>query len=560
MSTSHDIIDGQQRLTTILEFNKRPSLYFTEWARVGPKSAGTAEPEKVRQARLEFDLLCRALRPRSANYLPPRTPSKVLKAKAADDAERYLSGESSGTPVPDRRFIRFVDSLIKLRKAVDSKKVIVEELTNLGTSEAEQIYHLVNTSGTQLVWWQLLWSNADYVGQSYASNKGYQTRRDDVTRHLVNVYRKGGTLRKFVGTNDSFWHAMLALGEYVQLRLAIRDPSRSTTALPRSAWRLGVDGLGFRLVSTLLSHDIGRASINTLFEKYDRDQIRMAIDTLFDTADLLLARPASTVPDFLLFEKLAQIDIDAIPAYPLIAIFTSAAKLVGLNKASNRGITLTNADRRSLRALTEELFRQVICTSEWAGTGDARLKEWLGKHFDKAPTGVPPSFAAGAVKSVTPSYRERTWLDLLGRLQPLNQRQPDRQTAALLFWVQYLFDSKLSGCLPKGPVQMDHIVPYHQSPNSPTSHPLNLALVPARLNREKSVMTYSRWNPSGGEDAEYRKCVLAGLPIAGAPSAASFDFLPLADHAGVRRMLDRRRRIMAYGLGPVLRDWISNGD
>jgi hypothetical protein len=353
---------------------------------------------------------------------------------------------------------------------------------------------------------------------------------------------------------------MLALGEYVQFRFAIRDPQVQSALLSKDLRRIPVDGLGFRLVSTALSHDIGRAAIYDMFDQYSKDAVRTTIDTLFDTADLLLAHPDTSVPDFLFFKKYASFKADTVQAYPLLGLFVSAAKLVAKNKAKGAGITLSAGDRRALRSLTEELFREVVCTSKWAGTGDSRLKEWLDRHFESAPTSGPASVVSlGMPKSLDPTYREAQWRGLLRDLEITRQRKVDRRTAALAFWTQYLLDSRVRGCLPAGDVQFDHIVAFDSSPHSLTTHPLNIVAIRSEMNAVKGIRSYSKWAPTGSIDDEYRLNALCGLTIPKIPASATVDFLQWANHATIGKLVEARKKVSEYALGQVLTEWITSG-
>lgn len=558
--TSHDIIDGQQRLTTIFEFFDEPSSYFLKWCPKSPRAGVPPEHALLRDVRTEFEALRKILAKPSENYVPARTRTAALKERICRDAEAYRLEISRGRSLPDARFYGFVSALGRVHGKVASKRIIIQELTNLNTAEAESIYHLVNTSGTQLTWWQLLWSKPDFVEKQYPSAGPYRTGRDDIVRRLSNLYRQGNKLKIFAGTNDAFWHAMLALGEYVQQRFALWNPQNSTAPIAANKSRIGIDGLGFRLVSTALSHDIGRAGIYSLFDHYSDDQVRFAIDVIFDTVDLLLDNPTATSPDFLLLQKYARIELDAIPAYPLAGLLVSASKLVAQNRARGAGSTLSATDRRALRVLTEELFREVICTSQWAGTGDARLKEWLGAHFEPAPAGYNHSAGLGNPRSLNPSVKPAAWRNRLDELRPLDQRQVDRGSTALLFWVQYLFDSRVHGSLPTGEVEVDHIVPYHRSARSLTTHPLNFAIVERDLNRSKGLKTFIRWNPDPAEAQAYRREALCGIRYPRLPSSVTSDFLSTADHSHIRQLIDVRHKVFIYALGELLSDWISNGD
>jgi hypothetical protein len=562
LASSHDVIDGQQRLTTILSFVLDPTQYFTDWAKRAPYKSKPEETLVIEQVRVAIDDLERQLRPARAGYVPSHTDRADFRSKLETDIRNNLVQHRAGNALTNPAFHSVCDKLARFCSAVESKKLVIEELTGLADDEAEAIFHVINTSGTDLRWWELLGEIPQFKDCQYVSHTPYQTARDSEVVTLALRRRNPGAALPAHPTlaTSSFWSAMFSLGEYYDWWLAGADPMPQPRLLPETdPRRLKVDGLGFRLVSAFLSHDVGRAAVYSIFD-YPQDVLREAIDVLFGTADVLFRSPSRSSPDFRLLPKYSLFRSGAIPAYPLIGIIVAAARHVGQNAAASHGLLLSNSDRASVRSLTEELFREVVCTKDWAGTGDKKLKDWLGSHFPVIPTSGISALPAVLVGSTRTSYSRRTWFELLRSLSPMGRRGVDRRSASLHFWVQYLLDSKVSGCLPVGDVHFDHIVPVNRTNGSLTTHPLNFTAVSERVNLEKGVKSYRRWSPTPTIDAEYRRYALCDLPIPSKPANASADFLAHANLGDLREMINERAKVFEYALGTVLPEWISSGD
>jgi uncharacterized protein DUF262 len=557
-----EIIDGQQRLTTVFDFLQNPLVYFTEWSPYRPH--GVEEPKEIRIVRERLDSLYKELRTRKSQFAPPKTGRRDMFGRIAAQAGRELQRRLEDKQVEDARFHQLVDSIAQLRAKVSRCRLVIEELEGLDSPDAERIYDVINSSGTRLRWWELLWGRELFVHTAYSAVSPYRTRRNDEVDRVAQFYRlkniaRDSPIKSVPPETISLWHAMYALGHYCYNRFSQRDPKITPKISDRASTKPKVDGIGFRLVSTFLSHDVGRAAVYDLLDEYSVDQLRQAIDILFDTCDVLF--DPRLAGDYQFFVKYASFYSDPIPAYPVVGLFVSASKFVARNRAEGNGSKLTSKDTIALRALTEELFRDSICTSNWAGTGDARLKEWLNSHFDPVATlsGNGGAQFPGSIHVISSAPTGKLWLEYLGQLKGSGKRIPDRKIASFHFWAQYILDSAVSGALPRGIAQFDHIVPFNR--NYPqTTHPLNLAAISADLNRSKGNLTYSGWSPTPDEDRRYRRQVLCNPAVPIAPVSAATDFLTHASFTDVDEMLAERSKVFEFLLTGFLPQWISKGD
>ena len=327
--------------------------------------------------------------------------------------------------------------------------------------------------------------------------------------------------------------------------------------------RLQVQGLGFRLVSAFLTHNVSRVAISDLFDSFSEEHIGKTVDSLIDTTQLLFAGGNARPPGFLLFPKFAKFKQDVIPAYPLLGLIVAAAKHVAYNEAAGHGVTLTQNDTLNLRSLTEQLFREALCTQKWAGSGDSKLRSWLDDHFS-APSelngrgNVP---YPGHLINAASTYDLTEWETYLNSLEPTNHPHADKNSTFFAFWIQYLYDARVPGCLPLGAVEFDHIVPFQDTPRSMSTHPLNLAAVSERLNAQKKKRTFNSWAPQGVDAAAYQLQALDGVSVTvNGVAAPGTSYLQGATHSALPRVIAERRAIVEFALRSLLPDWISNGD
>jgi hypothetical protein len=556
LGPSHDIIDGQQRMTSIFEFLEDPLRYCIEWQPRPPKDQTDPEHPVIETVRVRFDDLLRELRP----DFPTSARRLERITKIRESTQQELRHRRAGIPPKDKRFAPLVDALETFVQELSQKHVVIQELGNIGTADAERMYYLINRAGTELRWWELLRVDREFSKRSFGA---HSPRHLGIVQHIVSRYPVGARLKRNPTEKDSFWDACFALGEYAEYKLSIRNPVGSKELVPAEDRRFGVEGLGFRLLSGFLSHNVSRAAIGRTFDRHSEKDVANAIDILFDTLDLVFDATHSKAMSFALFPKYARFGQSVIPAYPMLGVVLASAKFAAFNEASRNGITLTKNDTLNLRSLTEELFRESLTSTKWAGSGDTKLQEWLDTHFRSArPTseGGTGSYP-GALISADHSYDHKQWEDMLGSLRPTGLSSADRKTAFLLFWVQYLFDSIVPGCLPSANAEFDHIVAFQPSPKSKTTHPLNLVAVSRRLNQEKSKKSFRRWSPSAADEAEYRRCALDGsIVTSGRKGAISTSFLDYANHAGLDKLLRGREEIYQLVLTDVLAEWMSNGD
>lgn len=563
LAQTHDIIDGQQRLTCLFEFLGDPLRYILEWQKKPVPDPADQEPFVIENLRLRFDDLTKALRPPRSPFVPVGTSKPDLIKRIRETALSEYQRKKAGLQSTNPDFDPLVACIEAFATEVGQRHVVIQELTNIGTIDAERMYHLINTSGTELRWWELLRVDHDFTQRSYGSAVQPAPRNAAIVHAVSGRYTAGARLRRAPIVNDSFWHALFAVGEILQYRLAVTDPRVNSALLGEEKRRLQVQGLGFRLVSAYLSHNVSRVAISSLFESYSEEEVGKAVDTLIDTATILFDAGGRHSRDFALFRKYALFRQSVVPAYPLLGVFIAAAKLVGYNEAQGNGVTLTRTDTLSLRALAEEIFREALCTPKWAGSGDSKLRSWLDSHFSPAHEEVNGSRLPypGRIRNVSSTYAQAEWDNLLASLQPTGQPGVDKNTSFLAFWIQYLFDSKVPGALPTGDVEFDHIVPFQNSPASKSTHPLNIAAVTGRLNSSKKKQTYGAWAPTGADAAAYKLQTLDSiiLNVAGA-HCPSQNYLPNATHARIAPVLQHRKELYEFGLQKILPDWISNGD
>ncbi|MCI4334022.1 MAG: DUF262 domain-containing protein [Thermoplasmata archaeon] len=557
-----EIIDGQQRLTTVFDFLQDPLIYFTSWAPRLPSKI--EEPKEIKVVRERLDSLHKELRRLKAQFAPPKTGRHELLERIASHGRRELQRREGGEQVEDPRFHSLVDSLAQLKSKVSRCRVVVEELDGLNSPDAERIYDVINSSGTRLKWWELLWGQELFVHTEYAAVAPYRTRRNEQVERVAQFYRlknipRDSPIRAVAPQTISLWHSMYALGHYCYNLFGQHDPKIFPKLTVGSSTKPKVDGLGFRLVSTFLAHDVSRAAVYDLLDEYSVDQIRQTIDILFDTADTLF--DPGLAGDYQFFSKYAAFYADPVPAYPVVGLFVAASKFLARNRIEGNGSKLTTKDSTAMRALTEELFRESICTSNWAGTGDSRLKDWLDTHFEVVATRAGDGGAQfpGAIRPLSAAPKAKLWTEFLAQQTGTGRRVPDRKVASFHFWIQYILDSGSIGVLPRGMAQYDPIVPFNR--NYPqTTHPLNLAVISADLNRSKRNLTYSGWDPSEEEDRRYRQQVLCRPEILDLPVAAAADFLKHATFTDIDDMLEERRKVFEVTLTSFLPRWISQGD
>lgn len=559
-ATSHDIIDGQQRLTTLSEFLENPLIYITEWIPSAPKKAGETEPEVVSETRSRFSELLEKVKKVNAGYAVKGTRRPELVAKLVADAKEDLQRRRMGYSPKNPAFKGLIDALERLYLEVTQRQIVVGELEGWDTAEAEQMYHVINTSGTELLWWELLRVDDRFTQRTYARHGSYITKHDALVRLISNKYRVKGRLKSYISTHDSFWEAMFALGENFHFKFAGISPSVRLTQIKPNERRLKVEGLGFRLVSTFLSHDVGGAAISKMPDQYSEDDIRKAIDALFDAGEALFDPSGRGAPQFSFLFRYSQLRSDSAPAYPLIGIIVSAAKMIAINQASGKGRTLTVNDTLNLRGLTEELMREAICTPKWAGTGDRKLGQWLDDHFIPMAPGAGIEFP-GSFKGANTASNPKEWIAHLDSLRENGHKSVDKKSMILWIWTQYVVNSLQPGSLPRGEVEFDHIVPFQDSPGSLTTHPLNFAAVPAGLNRSKGKHNPKSWAPSSGEAAEYSTFTLNKLGITiGSSIGPNIDFLQHADYTGLSTMILQRKQTLEFVVRECIPSWIANGD
>jgi hypothetical protein len=565
--TVHEVIDGQQRLSTLDEFLANPMVYVTEWQKVLRSNAVGEEPPDLLSMRNEYQSLWPRLAKPKSGFVVKGTPRSEVKSKVADRARVLFPKWKRGGRLtgPDADFVPLLQAIDRASRGVEREYIAIAELHNIDAENAERIYQAINTTGTALTWWQLLAVKDYYNSRFYPSTAGYSTKNDTEVRTIADLYKIPTRLKQQLSTGDTLWHAIHAVGEKFQFAFSGGSGPINATNLPAASdRRLNVDGLGFRLVSGFLTHDIGLTTVTKLPQYYDDEEIRQAVDALFDAVEYLFGSHGAASNGYALFEKYSRFKVDALPAYPVLGMFIAAAKLIALNRAKGAARGLSKRDCLSIRSLTEELLRQAICSSKWVGSGDSKLKAWLDDHFDPVGGNSPKTPGRpfpGKLRNALNSYDHLVWADYVEGLGATGKPSVDKNSMGLLFWIQYLFDSVSPGCLPAGHVQFDHIVAHDASPGSQTSNPLNYAAISGRINDEKKRKTFSNWQPSTPDLTEYRLCSLDNPTLRpGLPNCPGLGFLRYADHANLDQMIDERKAVFAYAVSELIPRWISNGD
>jgi len=249
-----------------------------------------------------------------------------------------------------------------------------------------------------------------------------------------------------------------------------------------------------------------------------------------------------------------------------MCLIIAAAKLVATSQPYP---TLSDRDRTSLRVLAEELFRESICTEKWSGSGDSKLREWLDRYFfassRERSTATPGSLSTvsfpGDRKTISSSYdKGEQWRKFLETVRPVDVRAVPKEWQYFHFILQYLYDCKVHGCLPKGAVGFDHIVPFNKG-EPLTSHPYNFAAISHDLNLKKGGNSFANWAPSGLDRANYELQVLNNQIVrVGSKSIGPLDLLANANMATLSNMIQQREQLIRFAFEELLPQWTSDGD
>ncbi len=561
--TTHDIIDGQQRLSTLKDFLENPLIYVYKWQ---SKEPDEDEPLSIQEMRDEFEELVKKLRKSKSGSIYSGKLKSEVRTKVFEEARIDFRRKLFGDPINNIDFKNLIDKMNDLYVLVSQRLLAIQE-TEASPSDAEKMYTAINTHGEPVEWWELLRAG-DFNKIEYKSEVSYSVRYTSEIIRLSKLYLAQSKFKSKnyfnPNPNPTLWDAMFALGEYYHAYFAGVDPKNPTqmnNLINRKDRKLKVDGLGFRLISGLLSHEVSRVSINHLFEDYELTTILRAIDSLFNTAEILFSETRSD--KFKLFQKYSKFGAEVIPAYPQICLIIAAAQIQLINNQT----TLSSTDQENLRILAEEILRESICTERWSGTADKKLKEWLDNHFfstskeinlnQNAPVSPSSKPFPGGMKSIqlNPNFAAE-WQKKLSSITSIKIRTVPKEWQYFHFLIQYLWDSKINGTLPKGPTSYDHIVAYN--PNIPlTTHPYNFCALYKDLNNKKSRMSYIDWNPFGSDKSNYEMQCINNPCI---PSGISKDFLKHADIINIQTMINEREQLIEFALVNILNDWIRSGD
>jgi hypothetical protein len=152
------------------------------------------------------------------------------------------------------------------------------------------------------------------------------------------------------------------------------------------------------------------------------------------------------------------------------------------------------------------------------------------------------------------------WSEWLNKIEPPTAvRGVPKEWMYFHFLIQYLYDSKVNGCLPKGQVDFDHIVPFNKDVPS-TRHPYNYCAVTQTINRKKRRKSYSAWNPTGSDKNNYNLFALNNQSVTDGVSVTGVEFLSNATLTDIETMIEKRRQVVESAIYKILPSWISDGD